>query len=57
MKRIIAFLLGAIMVFLLCACSAPKDEQDLIIDEKDPPVYHPVSSDIKDLLENMTAET
>ena len=55
MKRIIAFLLGALMVFLLCACSAPKDEPDLIIDEKDPPVYHPVSSEIKDLLEDMTA--
>ena len=55
MKRIIAFLLGAIMVFLLCACNSPKDEPDYIIDERDPPVYHPVSSDINDLLEDMSA--
>ena len=55
MKRIIAFLLGATMVFLLCACSAPKEEPDSVIDEREPPVYQHVSSDIKDLLENMTA--
>ena len=55
MKRIIAFLLGAIMVFLLCACNAPNEEPDSVIDERDPPVYQPVSSEIKDLLEDMTA--